>query len=202
MTHPCILCILSWLIHMGCLWLHKIIGLFCKRDLQKRRYSAKETYNWIDPTDRSHPVCVTWLIQRCVMTKITCMRWLIHVYKVTRCLISMRVVFICMRSSGSLRCCSALPCVAVRCSVLQHVAVSYSYVWGHSHILNGIRSSATCCNTLQHTAFHRGHSNCRIHMYEVTHISFVSSPLQILIFCDSEVNETMGWLWLVGSLEI
>jgi len=32
----------------------KIIGLFCKRALLKRRYSAKETYNLIDPTDRSH----------------------------------------------------------------------------------------------------------------------------------------------------
>jgi len=34
----------------------KIIRLFCKRALQKRRYSAKETYNFIDPTDRSHPI--------------------------------------------------------------------------------------------------------------------------------------------------
>ena len=34
----------------------KIIGHFCKRALQKRRYSAKETYNLIDPTDRSHPI--------------------------------------------------------------------------------------------------------------------------------------------------
>ena len=34
----------------------KIIGLFCKRVLQKTRYSAKETYNCIDPTDRSHPI--------------------------------------------------------------------------------------------------------------------------------------------------
>ena len=33
----------------------KIIGLCCKRDLKKSRYSAKETYNLIDPTDRSHP---------------------------------------------------------------------------------------------------------------------------------------------------
>ena len=32
------------------------IVLYCKRDLQKRRYSAKETYNLIDPTDRSHPI--------------------------------------------------------------------------------------------------------------------------------------------------
>ena len=34
----------------------QIIGLFCKRDLQKRQYSAKETYNLIDLTDRSHPI--------------------------------------------------------------------------------------------------------------------------------------------------
>ena len=34
----------------------KIIGFFCKRALQKRRYFAKETYNFIDPTDRSHPI--------------------------------------------------------------------------------------------------------------------------------------------------
>jgi len=33
----------------------QIIGLF---RLLKRRYSAKETYNLIDPTDRSHPIRV------------------------------------------------------------------------------------------------------------------------------------------------
>ena len=45
----------------------KITGLFCKRALSKRRYSAKETYNFIDPTDRSQPIwefCVneSWLV--------------------------------------------------------------------------------------------------------------------------------------------
>ena len=34
----------------------KIIGLFCKRALQKRLYSAKETYNLKEPTNRSHPL--------------------------------------------------------------------------------------------------------------------------------------------------
>ena len=34
----------------------KIKGLFCKRALQKRQYSAIETYNLIDLTDRSHPI--------------------------------------------------------------------------------------------------------------------------------------------------
>ena len=30
------------------------VGLFCKRALQKRRYSAKETYNFKEPTHLSH----------------------------------------------------------------------------------------------------------------------------------------------------
>jgi len=37
-------------------WIDGIIGLFCKRALWKRQYSAKETYNFIDPTKRSHPI--------------------------------------------------------------------------------------------------------------------------------------------------
>ena len=36
----------------------KITGLFCKRVLQKRRYSAKETYNLIDPTNCIHPIAL------------------------------------------------------------------------------------------------------------------------------------------------
>jgi len=31
-------------------------GLFCKRALLKRLYSAKETYNFKEPTNRSHPI--------------------------------------------------------------------------------------------------------------------------------------------------
>jgi len=31
------------------------IGLFCKRALYKNLYSAKETYNFKEPTNRSHP---------------------------------------------------------------------------------------------------------------------------------------------------
>jgi len=34
----------------------KIIGLFCKRALQKRLYSAEETYDFKEPTNRSHPI--------------------------------------------------------------------------------------------------------------------------------------------------
>jgi len=34
----------------------KIVGLFCKRALEKRRYFAKEKSNFKEPTNRSHPV--------------------------------------------------------------------------------------------------------------------------------------------------
>ena len=34
----------------------KITGLFCKRALWKRLYSAKETYHVKEPTNRSHPI--------------------------------------------------------------------------------------------------------------------------------------------------
>jgi len=47
----------------------KIIGLFCTRALQKRRYSAKETFNIIDPTDHSHPIstCATFGVRLCTL---------------------------------------------------------------------------------------------------------------------------------------
>jgi len=35
----------------------KIIGLFRERALWKRLYSAKETYNFKESTNRSHPIC-------------------------------------------------------------------------------------------------------------------------------------------------
>ena len=34
----------------------QIIGLFCKRALQKRPIFFKETYNFKEPTNRSHPI--------------------------------------------------------------------------------------------------------------------------------------------------
>jgi len=37
----------------------KMNGLFCKRALQKRRYSAKETYHLKEPTNRSHPISLS-----------------------------------------------------------------------------------------------------------------------------------------------
>jgi len=38
----------------------KSIGLFCKRALQKRSIFSKETYNFREPTNRSHPIPGKW----------------------------------------------------------------------------------------------------------------------------------------------
>ena len=45
----------------------KIIGLFCKRALFKRLYSAKEIYDFKEPTNRSHPVCMAEYRFTCIM---------------------------------------------------------------------------------------------------------------------------------------
>ena len=45
----------------------KIIGLFCKRALQKSQYSAKETYHLIDPANRSHPITATTVAGRALV---------------------------------------------------------------------------------------------------------------------------------------
>ena len=72
----------------------KILGLFCKRALWKRRYSAKVAYNFKEPTNRSHPIVVydskytcgyidVWL--SCICTQVTCVtlrctyEWVIYV---------------------------------------------------------------------------------------------------------------------------
>ena len=48
----------------------QLIGLFCKRALLKRRYFAKETYHFKEPTIRSHP------ISSCTQTMLCNMGWL------------------------------------------------------------------------------------------------------------------------------
>jgi len=55
----------------------QMIGLFCQRALQKRRYSAKETCNLIDPTSRSRPIpqythYIPKIIHTCVASNVAC----------------------------------------------------------------------------------------------------------------------------------
>ena len=49
-----------------------ITGLFCKRTLQKRLFSAKETYNWIDLAQGSHYLEQDRLNYMSLLQKIVC----------------------------------------------------------------------------------------------------------------------------------
>jgi len=67
---------------MGCLRLvgfFQIVGLFCKQALWKRQYSAKETYHFKEPTNRSHPIwSALWLTLNGLLSLPLC-TWHIHV---------------------------------------------------------------------------------------------------------------------------
>jgi len=63
----------------------KMIGLVCKRALWKRRYSAKETYHFKEPTKRSHPIVIPsqyYCVCVCVclsVLRIYCLHSIVHV---------------------------------------------------------------------------------------------------------------------------
>jgi len=63
----------AWLIH------ESHTRLFCKRALLKRRYSAKETYNLIDPTNRSHPTAPCAMVRMSHVAHI-CMSHVAHIW--------------------------------------------------------------------------------------------------------------------------
>ena len=61
----------EWLICMG--WLRLVASIklqvsFAKYSLFYRALLAKETYNFIEPTNRSHPICMPCLTRMCDMT--------------------------------------------------------------------------------------------------------------------------------------
>ena len=57
----------------------KIIGLLCKRALSKRRFSAKETYNFKEPTNRSQPILRVWVMCHMNHTNKSCFIEVRHV---------------------------------------------------------------------------------------------------------------------------
>jgi len=99
----------------------KFVGLFCKRALYKRLYSAKETYNLKGSTNRSHP---TRIISHPA-----------HTAPAQKC--------VACQEDPVLQCVSVLQCVAVCCSVLQST-FSFPYPW-----VPRMQCVAVCCSVLQ-----------------------------------------------------
>jgi len=116
----------------------KIIGLFCKSALSKRRYSAKENYNLIDPTNPSHPVVP------CCRSLLRALFWVSFVWTGPLERASVVCLF-CV----ALRC-SALHCIAVCCRALQCVDLSSftSFYSGSLSCCTVLQCVAPCCSVL------------------------------------------------------
>jgi len=69
----------------------KITCLFCKRALQKRRYSAKETNNFKEPSNRNHPIIVCNTLSNSLQTIVCRLQHLLqcvvddHLQHTTKC---------------------------------------------------------------------------------------------------------------------
>jgi len=63
--------------------LPKNIGLFCKRALHKRLYSAQGTYHFKEPTNRSHPILILLYTTPLVSSSSICIHILLYVYTCT-----------------------------------------------------------------------------------------------------------------------
>jgi len=122
----------------------KIIGLFCKRALSKRRYSAKETYDFIDCTECSHPIwCyvpIAHISSTCPYIQHTCVAV----------------------------CCSVLQCVAVCCSgeesdttFIMSIVTHSSHTY-HTHVTHIWHPSLMIHTYHTHTT-HIPHT-CHIHV--------------------------------------
>jgi len=104
----------------------KIIGLFCKRALYKRRYYAQETYNFKEPTNRSHPILA--FAETC------------QLFPKEDSLSEWERVCVVM-------CCKVLQSAAVCCNVCTTLPILGCTA---THFIT-LQHTATHCNTLFHT---------------------------------------------------
>ena len=125
--------------------INTILGLFCKRDLPKRRYSAKDTYDFIDPTDRSHPI--SWFTSHTSTSVVTHMNESCHTYEWVMSHIWMRYV--------------------------THVNKScHTYEWVMSHMcMSHVTHTITSCHTYEWVMSHECMSHIPMCISHVTHMN-------------------------------
>jgi len=97
----------------------KIISLFCKRALSKRQYSAKETYDFKEPTTCSHPIRASTMVSFAECSLFN------------GALLQKRPVNLRSRASAMLVCRAHL----FSRQTLRHISVCvYVYAYTHTHI--------------------------------------------------------------------
>jgi len=125
----------------------KIIGLFCERALSKRRYSAKETYNFKEPTNRSHPIYTK--------SGAFTYRAIIHPIRIHYCAHSEALV------AATLQPYMESLCIHDH----THCCTTFGGSIDALEIGNTLQYTATCCNTLQHPTTHCINTHIHIHAH-------------------------------------
>jgi len=143
---------MRWLRLVGSL---KFLILFCKSALQKRRYSAKETYNFMEPTNHSHPICH--------ISSQPIVHIYVHFYTCISCIHSMREYHL-SQNRNSIRILDGEKRNYVRDKHVQHTAKPCNTLQHTATHCNTLRHAAAHCNTLQHTTTH-----CSTLQHTVTH---------------------------------
>jgi len=179
----------------------KIIGLFCKRALWKRLYSAKETHDFQELTNRSHSMYdMTRLIHVCDMTH------LIHVCDMARVDVWQHMCDItgtCSRVFRARKTCEQ--------HSLRHIHgcdMTHPYVWHHMWDIK--QNTRTKVNRRafsgSHSCVWHDSSRCvtssvapHIHTHTHTHTHRWMSHIW---YVWHRYTPTMGWLQLVVSIQL
>jgi len=144
----------------------KITGLFCKRDQLKRRYSAKETYNFTEPTNCSHPIQdlnVFMFVKE-------------HpTYPQKGRTYPQKSVAVC---------CGMLQYVAVCCSMLQFISTKEPHV-SAKECCSMFWYVAVCCSMLQYVAVHIYKRAARIRKRVLQYVVVCCSVLHYVAVCCS-----------------
>ena len=147
----------------------KITGLFCKRARWKRLYSAKETYNFKEPTNRSHPI----LLVSCPLCSYT--TWLLS---------SPLPIWLCLVPPLLLSSRHAL------CKT-HSLSLNTST---HCNTLHALQHTAARCNSLQHTVMNCNTPCSAHHPAHYTTHGVSSPPHSVATLCS--LNSTRPFPFL------
>jgi len=133
----------------------KIQGLFCKRVSEKRRYSAKEMYNFKAPTNRSRPI--VRFSDSFAGIGVFFLFWVAHTQINYWGILSYSSWVLCgsnaQQPCKTLQLCSTLQCTATHCHILHCSSwvLCGSNTVQHCKILQLCKHTKMQCNTLRYS---------------------------------------------------
>jgi len=154
----------------------KITRHFCKRALWKRLYSAKETYNLKEPTNRSHPIIRHMNESYHTREQVTSNTW------------THESTTHCNTLQHTVTHCNTLQHIATHCSTLQHAA-THTATHSHEWVISHMRTSHVTL-TSHSWVKRQTHESCGLSMSHVTRVRQVSHTHESRHTCASCVTHT------------